>query len=219
MRAHDVRVDDFLSLIYGRAVATLGGVVNSFSTDATADKDNFLATLKGKGQLEVSDGTLKKVRFRREVVDLIEAIPAVGAAVSFTTDATDSNTYAIQGGALKGFSCDFSLKDAAVTTNNLKASGKYSNVEIQGKLFFDGRLDAQASAVYLEQNIKALGGPIKPLGRLMGNIGRIEIPLLVQGTIDTPTISADFSRLHEVSMPGRAVGSLLSGIEGVVRGK
>jgi hypothetical protein len=53
----------------------------------------------------------------------------------------------------------------------------------------------------------------------MGNIGRIEIPLLVQGTIDTPTISADFSRLHEVSMPGRAVGSLLSGIEGVVRGK
>jgi hypothetical protein len=192
--------------------------VNNFSTDATADKTNLLQTLQGSGHLEVSDGTLKKLRFRKEVVDLVEAIPVVGSAVSFTADATDSNTYAMQGGALKGFSCDFLLKDSAVTTNNLKASGRYSNIELQGKLFFDGRLDAQASAVFLEQNIKALGGPIKPLGRLMGNIVRIEIPLLVQGTIDSPTVSADFSRLHEVSMPGRAVGSVMRGIEEAVTG-
>ena len=92
------------------------------------------------------------------------------------------------------------------------------SLQAEGTLSFEGQLTMQASAIYLEQNLKALAGPITPLGTLFGTIGKIEIPLLVTGTIESPQITADLTRLQDISMPGRAISPILRGIGGLVDG-
>jgi hypothetical protein len=75
-----------------------------------------------------------------------------------------------------------------------------------------------ASAVYLEQNLKALAGPITPLGSLFGTIGKIEIPLLITGSVNNPQVNADLSRLQDITVPGRAISPILRGLGAVVDG-
>jgi hypothetical protein len=72
--------------------------------------------------------------------------------------------------------------------------------------------------VYLEQNLKALAGPITPLGSLFGTIGKIEIPLLITGSVNNPQINADLTRLQDITVPGRAISPILRGLGAVVDG-
>ena len=89
-------------------------------------------------------------------------------------------------------------------------------IKAEGDVSFEGQLTMAASAIYLEQNLKALAGPVTPLGDLFGSIGKIEIPLLVTGTVGSPQISADLTRLQDISMPGRALSPIFRGLGGLV---
>ena len=147
---------------------------------------------------------------------LIKAIPVVGEAVSFTSSATDSSTYEMQGGMLKDLTADFTIGANRFSSKNIKAQGKFSNLIASGEVSFHGDLNIAASAIYLEQNLRALAGPLKPLGALFGTIGKIEIPLLITGQVGNPKISADLSRVQDISMPGRVISPLLQGLGSIV---
>jgi len=204
------------SLVSGDPKASFSGRIDHLSVKATARKDDLLSSATGDGVIEITDGSVARANFDRRVVGLIRAIPVVGEAVSFTASATDSSTYEMQGGMMKELTADFTLGGGRINSNNIKAQGKFSNLVASGDISFHGELNIVASAVYLEQNLRALAGPIRPLGSLFGSIGKIEIPLLIQGTIGTPKISADLSRLQDVSMPGRAISPILRGLGSVV---
>jgi uncharacterized protein involved in outer membrane biogenesis len=204
------------SLFSGDPKASFSGRIDHLSVKATARKDDLLSSATGEGVIEITDGSVARAQFDRRVVGLIKAIPVVGEAVSFTSNATDSSTYEMQGGMMKELTADFTLGSGRVNSKNIKAQGKFSNLIGSGDIKFNGDLNITASAVYLEQNLRALAGPIQPLGALFGTIGKIEIPLLIQGSIGSPKISADLSRLQDVSMPGRAISPILRGLGSVV---
>jgi hypothetical protein len=207
------------ALFSGDKRDAFSGKVDHISVKATARKDALLASAKGEGVIEITDGSIRQASFDKKVVGLIKAIPVVGSAVSFSAHPQgDSNYQQLQGGMLKDMTADFLIGDGRLSTKNMKGQGRFMSLEATGDISFDGRLNLQASAIYLEQNLKALAGPVTPLGSLFGNIGKIEIPLLVTGAIDSPQISADLTRLQDISMPGRALSPLLRGIEGLVNG-
>ncbi len=206
------------ALVTGDPQSTFSGRIDHVSVKATTRKDNLLLSATGNGVIEITDGTVARANFDRRVVGLIKAIPVVGEAVSFTSSATDSSTYEMRGGMLKDLNADFTIGNGRVSSTNITAQGKFSNLIASGDISFGGDLNLTASAVYLEQNLRAIAGPIKPLGALFGTIGRIEIPLLIQGTVGTPQISADLSRLQDISMPGRALSPILRGLGAVVDG-
>lgn len=204
------------SLFSGDPKASFSGRIDHLSVKATARKDDLLSSATGEGVIEITDGSVARANFDRRVVGLIKAIPVVGEAVSFTASAADSSTYEMQGGVMKDLTADFTLGNGRFNSQNIKVQGKFSNLVASGDIKFNGDLNISASAVYLEQNLRALAGPIRPLGALFGTIGNIEIPLLIQGSVGSPNISADLSRIQDVSMPGRAISPILRGLGSVV---
>ncbi|MEY4667820.1 MAG: hypothetical protein RL518_519 [Pseudomonadota bacterium] len=206
------------ALATGEKKDTFSGLINHLSVKATARKDALLASARGEGVIEITDGTVRHAQYDRKVVGLIKAIPVVGEAVSFTANATDSSTYQMQGGMLKDLTADFTIGAERFTSKNIKGQGRFATLQASGDLSFDGKLEIAASAVYLEQNLKALAGPITPLGSLFGTIGKIEIPLLITGSLGNPQVSADLSRLQDITVPGRAISPILRGIGSIVDG-
>jgi hypothetical protein len=204
------------ALVSGDPKAAFSGRVDHLSVKATARKDALLSSVTGEGVIEITDGSVARANFDRRVVGLIKAIPVVGEAVSFSASATDSSTYEMRGGMMKSLTADITLGSGRVTSKNIKVQGRFSNVVASGDIKFNGDIDLVASAIYLEQNLRALAGPISPLGALFGTVGKIEIPLLIQGTIETPKISADLSRIQDVSLPGRMLSPLLQGLGSMV---
>ena len=217
--AKGLDVSSAKALFSGKTPESFSGTVDHLSVKATARKDDILASAKGEGVIAVTDGSLSQASFDKRVVGLIKAIPVVGSAVSFSSKPHgDSNYQQLQGGMLKEMAADFLIGGGRFSSKNMKGQGRFMSLQAEGDLTFEGQLNLQASAIYLEQNLKALAGPITPLGTLFGNLGKIEIPLLVTGKVDSPQISADLTRLQDVTMPGRAISPILRGIGGLVDG-
>jgi hypothetical protein len=216
--AKGVDISTVKALATGDKKATFSGLVNHLSVKATARKDDLLPTARGEGVIQITDGTVQHATYDKKVVGLIKAIPVVGEAVSFTANATDSSTYQMQGGMLKNLTADFTIGGERFSSKDIKGQGRFTNLQASGDISFHGNLNLAASAVYLEQNLKALAGPITPLGNFFGTIGKIEIPLLIAGSIDNPQINADLSRLQDITVPGRAISPILRGLGAIVDG-
>lgn len=216
--AKGVDISTVKALATGDKKATFSGLINHLSVKATARKDTLLSSARGEGVIQVTDGTVQHATYDKKVVGLIKAIPVVGEAVSFTANATDSSTYQMQGGMLKNLTADFTIGGERVSSKNIRGQGRFASLQASGDISFHGSLNLSASAVYLEQNLKALAGPITPLGNLFGTIGKIEIPLLITGSIDNPQVSADLSRLQDITVPGRAISPILRGLGSLVDG-
>ena len=214
--AKGVDISTVKALATGDKKATFSGLINHLSVKATARKDALLPTARGEGVIQITDGTVQNATYDKKVVGLIKAIPVVGEAVSFTANATDSSTYQMQGGMLKNLTADFTIGGERFSSKDIKGQGRFTNLQASGDISFHGNLNLAASAVYLEQNLKALAGPITPLGSLFGTIGKIEIPLLITGSLGNPQISADLSRLQDITVPGRAISPILRGLGSIV---
>lgn len=216
--AKGVDISTVKALATGDKKATFSGLINHLSVKATARKDALLPSARGEGVIQITDGTVQHATYDKKVVGIIKAIPVVGEAVSFTANATDSSTYQMQGGMMKSLTADFTIGQERVSSNNIKGQGRFATLQASGDISFHGALNLTASAVYLEQNLKALAGPITPLGNFFGTIGKIEIPLLITGTVDNPQINADLSRLQDITVPGRAISPILRGLGAIVDG-
>jgi hypothetical protein len=215
--AKDLDLSSLKALYSGDPRAPFSGKIVHLSAKAVARKDALVSSARGEGVIEITDGTIQQAKFDKRVVGLIKAIPVVGSAVSFKSPSESDSSYQLQGGMLKQITADFTLQGGKLSTKNMKGQGRFLSLQASGDISFEGAIDMEASAIYLEQNLKALAGPITPLGDLFGTIGKIEIPLLVQGTVESPQISADLSRLQDISMPGRALSPIFRGIEGIVK--
>jgi hypothetical protein len=205
------------ALALGEPKGAFSGHVSHLSVKAKTRKNDLLASAHGEGVIEITDGTVHAT-YDKKVVGLIKAIPVVGEAVSFTSTATNASTYQMQGGMLKELTADFTIGGGKFSSKNIKGQGRFTNIQASGDLSFDGVLNVTASAVYLEQNLKALAGPITPLGSLFGTIGKIEIPLVITGTIGNPQVNADLTRLQDITVPGRAISPVLRGLGSIVDG-
>jgi len=207
-----------------KAIATgepkepFSGFINHISVKAKARKDALLSSANGVGVIEITDGTVSHASYDKKVVGLIKAIPVVGEAVSFTATATNSSTYQMKGGMMKNLTADFAIGSGRFSSKNIKGQGRFTTLQASGDISFDGTLNMAASAVYLEQNLRALAGPITPLGSFFGTIGKIEIPLLITGHVGNPQINADLSRLQDITVPGRALSPIFRGLGAVVDG-
>jgi hypothetical protein len=132
------------------------------------------------------DVTIQQATFDKRVIGLIKAIPVVGAAVSFKSPAESDSSYELQGGMLKQMTVDFTIQGGKLSSKNMTGQGRFLSLKASGDVSFQGQLNIEASAIYLEQDLKAFAGPVTPLGDLFRAIGKIEIPLLVTGMIGSP---------------------------------
>ena len=216
--ANGLDISSVKALYSGDKRAPFSGKIVHLSAKAVARKDALLSSARGEGVIEITDGTIQQATFDKRVVGLIKAIPVVGNAVSFKSPSENDSSYQLQGGMLKQMTADFTIQGGKISSKNLAGQGRFLTLKASGDISFEGQLNLAASAIYLEQNLKALAGPLTPLGDIFGTIGKIEIPLLVTGTVGSPQISADLTRLQDISMPGRALSPIFRGIEGLVDG-
>ena len=214
--AKELDISSIKALYSGDKRAPFSGKIVHLSAKTVSRKDAPLSSARGEGVVEITDGTIQQATFDKRVVGLIKAIPVVGAAVSFKSPAESDSSYELQGGILKQMTADFTIQGGKLSSKNISGQGRFLTIKAEGDLSFEGQLTMAASAIYLEQNLKALAGPVTPLGDLFGSIGKIEIPLLVTGTVGSPQISADLTRLQDISMPGRALSPIFRGLGGLV---
>ena len=72
--------------------------------------------------------------------------------------------------------------------------------------------------MYLEETLSTLGGPFKFLRKLIGNIGKVEIPIKIKGKAADPEVEAHLSNVLRILAPGRAVENIGEGVGNIFDG-
>ena len=173
VQAKGVQVDPAMAFLLKRAVPLFaigekGGVSGLLEASLSLEAEGATweaakGTLRGKGRLRVSDGSLSGSGILAEVIEFLGG--AAGAALPFAAVETE-----------------FAVRDRAVWSERIGVDGKDHAMVLRGSTGFDGKLDYRVGAKSLKMGRKRLER-LKPLLDEEGNL-----PFTLGGTLWKPRI-------------------------------
>jgi len=206
---NDVSLSEFDDVLSVRK--NLSGIVNKLNLDVKGEKSNRQG-LNGSAYVNFEKGIIKSLE-----LDTVLRHPSKKHVV--TKD--DPGTY------VEGLEFNSILENGVLKTEDLVLAGKSYTFRGKGQYSFKDGYDIKGPAVCLEQTFSELGGPVKFLRELIGNIAKVEIPIKIVGEKgEDPEVEADWSNIHRLLSPGRAVenigkgvGDIFDGIKDAVSGQ
>lgn len=192
------------------------GRIKSFDTTAKFVKTDFPNSLDGRGSLALEEGSIEQLTIDSQMAKIMGSLPVIGSQfaiepVSYTEKNSRKNGFLFRPNKSRSLSLSFKVANKLLQTNDLSIAGRYGTTKASGSLDFEKGFDLKGSVVVLEETFKALGGPVGPLSRLFGSLGRIEVPFYVTGSAENPIVNADVSRIMALSGPTRWAGDALRG--------
>ncbi|GKS56674.1 cell envelope biogenesis protein AsmA [Nitrospira sp.] len=136
-------------------------------------------TLEGSARLDMADGTLEGINLTREVAALFKVAGISPDAVKMTVISTLQATLGV--------------KQGVATVRNLLLDGPEVRATGRGTVGFDQTVDLKVDVALsqaLSQKIAAA-----PLARLAMRGGRLTVPVLIGGTLQSPTYALDATEI------------------------
>ncbi len=155
-------------------------------------------SFNGNGSIKFKKGTLKSLE-----LDTILSNPSKQQVVL----EDDPGTY------VESLEFESLINQGVLQTDDLILAGEFYTFKGKGMYSLEQGFDVKGSAVYLEKTLSELGGPIKFLRKLIGSIGKVEIPVKIKGKAQDPEVEADLANILRVLSPGRAVENIGKGVE------
>jgi hypothetical protein len=163
------------------------GIIASFQCNAKALMNSLEESATGQGSIEFNDGGPGFDRLSRGIVQAIAAIPLVGASMK------SNETQFL--GSKQGLRADFTIGDASLRSNNIVLSEPRYTLKARGSVALSGALAAKANIIFLQRSFASFGLGFDRLEKLLGRAGKIEIPLLISGSVSEPKVSPDLVQL------------------------
>ena len=177
----------------------LSGTIEKLNINVTGNKSTK-KDLKGQAEVKFRDGVLKSLE-----LDTVLSNPSKKKVIS----ENDPGTY------VENLEFKSTIDNGALETEDLVLAGKFYTFKGKGQYSFDEGFRVKGAAVYLEKTLSELGGPVKFLRTLFGNIGKVEIPVKIKGKAEDPEVEADLGNIHRLLSPGRAVENIGKGMENI----
>lgn len=137
-------------------------------------------SLEGAGHLEVKDGTLEGVDLTRETLTLLKVF-------GVSPDAAQTTVFS-------GIETDWSIKQGLVILQRMLVDSRDFQATAQGTVGFDQHLDLKANLALSQALSQRVAGS-SSIARLASSGGRLSVPLLIGGTMPSPTYALDLKAL------------------------
>jgi uncharacterized protein involved in outer membrane biogenesis len=167
------------------------------------DFADFTRTAAGSGSLRVAGGRIKGV----DLLAAAAGVSGISSAVPSAPIAADGRTPET---SFSDLSCDFRIEGGRIRTESLRLSSDKISLAGSAALGFDRALDFRGSLILskdLSDRVRGTGGRF-----LTGSSGRVEIPVLISGPVNSPAVKIDGETLAR-GLAGKAVESIGRGKE------
>lgn len=205
----DLKPATLLPLLLNKNESDFQGTVKSLNLDLDGNMNNPVDSLTGNGAVLITEPLSRKFNLTLLVANAISNVPVIGGIIVpdhlMTSDSEQSAK------------ASFTIGQRKIQTADLYVKRDRYTLYGEGSVDFDLNVDGKTSVVFLRETFSGFGGRFNALAKLLGRIGKIEIPLFVEGTFpdlsitpDTPTFLRDNSGLtllKETLVTTRDVGS------------
>lgn len=182
--ARNVAVEEILSrktslADYLSGPASLSGQIEG----GMKDFDDFARSAKGMGSVRISGGRIKGV-------DLFATAAGLAGLEAFAPSvSSDSGTAARGETRFSDFSADFRVENGMIRTESLRILSEKVGLDGTAAIGFDRTIDFQGTLrLSGEMSKRVRGGAGK---FLVGEDGRVEVPLVMTGPLTSPAVAID----------------------------
>lgn len=200
---------ELASLIQPGEKTDFQGMIKSLNLNLSGDMHSPVDSLSGQGDILVTEPLSKEFNLSVSIANAISKLPVIGNTIVPNHLKEDDSEQSAQ--------ATFTVAKRQIHTSDLLIKRDRFTLYGQGNIDFDFEVDAKASVVFLRETFGGFGGDFEPFSTLLGRLGKIEIPLFVQGTFpdlaltpDTVTFVKDNSGLtllHEALGTTKDIGT------------
>ena len=156
-------------------------------------------TLSGQGRVSLTNGAIVNMNILREIFQRISIIPGLAENLAANLPASYQEKFNAKDTLLQPIDFPMAVERGAVSFNNIRVATDTFELNGSGRLGLDCSLSMQSRVTVEPQLSAAMLQSVKELQILADSQGRVEIPVLLQGTLPKirvmPDISSVASRL------------------------
>ncbi len=172
---------------------SLGGNINV--TGKTGSFDEMKPTLKGSGNLMLTNGKLVGVNIGGQALKKVQKLPAIGDLVPEAVVKNHPELFSNPDTDIQLASLSFVLADARITSHDIKVQTVDYNLLGDGWFDLDKNIDLAARIVLSPQFSKELIEQKKAVAFIANKDGQIDIPLQIVGQLPKPKVLPDVTEL------------------------
>jgi uncharacterized protein involved in outer membrane biogenesis len=188
-------VGALLDALAGRDVRIDGRGAVTGKLQGRVDKD-FVSGLDGRARLEVVDGVLQDFPLLAAVNRTLQLAGTAGNDTRF-----------------ERLSATLAIAQAVAATDDLVIDAADLRVRGTGRISFDGTLNIRGLVTISPERVSAAVASVRELARARNSQGEIELPLVIAGSLGSPTFAID---LESVVRQG-VRDELLRRLRGLIR--
>lgn len=220
LEAREVSLDRSLPSLLPQRTELPKGVLAELTVEGRSVKSALIPNFDGTGKILVRDGLVSRIGVDAALARTLQTVPIVGSQFQFVEPAhKESNAaegLALRPNQSRELSATFKASQNRITWSDLIITGRSGTVKLSGSYDFSAGFAAEGQVIFLEKTLTALAGPLQPLGRVMGSLGRIEIPIELTGPVGNPRVRGLPSRVLSVTGPTRMLSDVVDGTVGAL---
>ena len=206
----------------GTVRGSLGGSINV--TGKTGSFDQMKPTLKGSGNLMLTNGKLVGVNIGGQALKKVQKLPAIGNLVPDAVARNHPELFSNPDTDIQLASLNFVLAGPRITSHDIKVQTVDYNLLGDGWFDMDKNIDLTARIVLSQQFSKELIENKKEVAYLANKGGQVDVPLQVVGQLPKPQVVPDVAELarragtHAVEAQGQKYLGKILGKKGLPGG-
>ena len=206
----------------GTVRGSLGGSINV--TGKTGSFDQMKPTLKGSGNLMLTNGKLVGVNIGGQALKKVQKLPAIGNLVPDAVARNHPELFNNPDTDIQIASLNFVLAGPRITSHDIKVQTVDYNLLGDGWFDMDKNIDLTARIVLSQQFSKELIENKKEVAYLANKGGQVDVPLQVVGELPKPQVVPDVAELarragtHAVEAQGQKYLGKILGKKGLPGG-
>jgi uncharacterized protein involved in outer membrane biogenesis len=190
-------LDSQKSKAAGTVRGTLGGKIQVSGKTGTFDE--MKPTLKGNGNLTLTNGKLIGVNIGGQALKKVQHLPAIGKLVPDAVVKNHPELFSNPDTDIQLASLTFVLEGPRITSHDIKAQTVDYNLLGDGWFDMDKNIDLAAEIVLSPQFSKELVEQKKEVAFIANKDGQIDIPLQVVGQLPKPQVLPNVTELAQLA--------------------
>jgi uncharacterized protein involved in outer membrane biogenesis len=190
-------LDSQRSKAAGTVRGTLGGKINVSGKTGTFDE--MKPTLRGNGNLTLTNGKLIGVNIGGQALKKVQNLPAIGNLVPDAVIKNHPELFSNPDTDIQVASLTFVLEGPRITSHDIKVQTVDYNLLGDGWFDMDKNIDLAARIVLSPQFSKELVEQKKEVAFIANKDGQIDIPLQVVGQLPKPQVLPNVTELAQLA--------------------
>ena len=178
-----------------KAAAQFEGILNKVNLKLNGALSNLMPSLKGSGDILLTNGNLKGTNLPAKVLSAIKDLPFITGNLLDVLPADLRGQIEGEDTPLREVSADFTLGKQTINAKKFKLNSTIFSLIGSGTVDFNQSLNLKSEVIFNAEFSSAFAAKAKELKKVLDEEGRLVLPLTIQGTIKKPIVLPDLKKL------------------------